>query len=175
MMGPTKRLVVPAPRRVGRVSFRTSRAVFEAVKSYERKQLLERIDREGATVGAAIPERIHVDGERLELRSYVFEVRAGVDPIDPPVPEMKRRLRAARRKRLSKLEDERRAEALSWERGSELVDEIVGIDRALNAMSDEDTDIEAEMQAREVANRRRWRNFLETALGRDDDPQGRRR
>ena len=38
------------------------------VKAYERKQLLERIGREGATVGATIPDRIDVQ----ELFALVF-------------------------------------------------------------------------------------------------------
>lgn len=145
------------------------------MQPYERKQLLERIEREGATVGAAIPERLRLDSEEVPLRSWVFEVRADESGVDPPIPEMKRRLRSARRQKLELLQDDEAVAEVSWDRGVELVEEIVGIDRALNAIAESDSDIEAEMQARELADRRRWRNFLERALGRDDEPQGARR
>ena len=45
------------------------------MKEYERKQLLERVEREGATVGADIPETIDVQGESVDLREFVFEIK----------------------------------------------------------------------------------------------------
>jgi hypothetical protein len=45
------------------------------MKEYQRKQLLERIDREGATVGVQIPERIEVQGEEIDLQQFVFEIK----------------------------------------------------------------------------------------------------
>ena len=84
------------------------------MRSHERKQLLARIEREGATVGASIPETIDVQGERL-------------------------------------------------------VESIVGIDRALNALGDlGTTDIEREADAKDAADRKRWMSFLKQALGNED-------
>lgn len=45
------------------------------VKDFEREQLLERIGRESATIGVDIPEEIEVQGETIELQSFVFEIK----------------------------------------------------------------------------------------------------
>ncbi|MEF8938095.1 MAG: DUF5788 family protein, partial [Halovenus sp.] len=45
------------------------------VREFERKQLLERIQREGATVGASIPDEISIQGEEIDLQQFVFEIR----------------------------------------------------------------------------------------------------
>lgn len=45
------------------------------MKEYERKGLLERVNREAATVGAEIPEAIEIQGEPIELQSFVFEIK----------------------------------------------------------------------------------------------------
>jgi len=45
------------------------------VKAYQRKQLLERVGRDGSTVGAQIPDSIEIQGEQLDLRTFVFEIK----------------------------------------------------------------------------------------------------
>ena len=144
------------------------------MKPYERKQLLERVDREGATVGTEIPEEISVDGESLALREFVFEItrRERVPPEDRERVETARtRLRRARRRRRERIEDGE----ITREEGETLATEIVGIDRALNALADlEETDLEAAAAAQERADRKRWLHFLRKATGRDRDDARRR-
>ncbi len=41
----------------------------------ERRRLLDRL-RGGSTVGARMPERVEVDGETVELKRLVFELRS---------------------------------------------------------------------------------------------------
>ncbi|WP_115862735.1 DUF5788 family protein [Halorussus litoreus] len=138
------------------------------MKEYERKQLLERVEREGATVGADIPETIEVQGEEVDLREFVFEIKrretvpAGErDRVD----QAKKNLRRERLQRKQRLEDGE----ISRAEGEELVTAIVGIDRALNALESlGPTDIEGEAQAKEAADRKRWMSFLKQALGRED-------
>jgi hypothetical protein len=143
------------------------------MRSHERKQLLARVEREGATVGASIPEAIDVQGDRLALREFVFEARSreSVPASDRDrVERAKRNLRRERLQRKQRLEDADipRAE------GERLVESIVGIDRALNALSDlGTTDIEREADANEAADRKRWMSFLQQALGNEDSNAGR--
>ena len=143
------------------------------MRSHERKQLLARVEREGATVGASIPEAIDVQGDRLALREFVFEARSreSVPASDRDrVERAKRNLRRERLQRKQRLEDADipRAE------GERLVESIVGIDRALNALSDlGTTDIERETDANEAADRKRWMSFLQQALGNEDSNAGR--
>ena len=142
------------------------------MKEYERKQLLDRIGRDGATVGAAIPDRIDIQGESVDLREFVFEIKRR-DTVPPGererVEQAKTNLRRERLQRKQRIEDG----DISREEGERLAEAIIGIDRALNALESlGPTDLEAEMEAQERADKRRWMNFLQKALGQDTDSQG---
>jgi len=142
------------------------------VQEYERKRLLERIEREGATVGADIPETIEVQGETVDLREFVFEVKRRETV---PAGERERVERAKRNLRRERLQRKQRVENgdITPEEGERLVESIVGIDRALNALESlGTTDIEAEERAKETADRKRWVRFLQQALGNDDADRG---
>jgi hypothetical protein len=138
------------------------------VKEFERKQLLERVNREGATVGADIPESIVVQGEEVNLREFVFEIRrretvpAGERDR---VERAKKNLRRERLQRLQRIEDGE----VSRAEGERLVESIVGIDRALNALETlGPANLEGEAAAQEAADRKRWMSFLRKALGHED-------
>jgi hypothetical protein len=138
------------------------------VKEYERKQLLERVEREGATVGADIPEAIDVQGESINLREFVFEIKR-LDTVPEGeldrVDEAKKNLRRERLQRKQLLEEG----DISREKGEELVGAIIGIDRALNALESlGPTDLERESKAKEAADQKRWMSFLKQALGQKD-------
>jgi uncharacterized protein YyaL (SSP411 family) len=135
----------------------------------ERERLLARLDREGATVGADIPEEIEVQGETVDLREFVFEIkrRETVPPGERDrVDEAKKNLRRERLQRRQRLEDD---PDLTTAEGEALVEAIVGIERALNALENlGPTSIEAEAEAQERQDTQRWLNFLDQALGKDD-------
>jgi hypothetical protein len=137
------------------------------VKEFERKQLLERVNREGATVGVQIPERIEVQGEEIDLREFVFEIkRRDTIPAGERdrVDQAKRNLRRERIERLQLIEDG----DVGYDRGRELVDDIIGIDRALNALEQlQPADLEQEAKLQNAADQKRWMSFLKKALGRD--------
>ena len=139
------------------------------MQAYERKQLLERIGRESATVGVDIPERIEVQGSTVELRAFVLEIkrRDTVPPGDRErVEAAKRNLRRERIERVDRIE----AGEVSLEAGEELADAVIGIDRALEALESLETgSVEAEAERRATADKKRWMNFLQQALGRDED------
>ncbi len=138
------------------------------MKEYERKQLLERVEREGSTVGADIPERITVQGEPVDLRAFVFEVKRRETV---PESERDRVERAKRNLRRERLQRKQRLESadLSREEGETLVEAIVGIDRALNALENlGTTDLEAEAEAQSARDDQRWMNFLQQVLGNDE-------
>lgn len=144
------------------------------VKDYQRKGLLERVNREAATVGASIPETIELAGEEIELQSFVFEIKRR-DTIPPGEQERvetaKRNLRRERQRRLDRLENEE----MSYEEGERLAETIVGIDRALEALDQlQPVDLETESKRKEAADRKRWLSFLKQALGHDEDANRRR-
>lgn len=143
------------------------RAPASGVHEYERKQLLERVRREGATVGTQLPETVTLDGEDFELREFVLAVRRRDTVPDAErerVETLKTMLRRERSARIERLE----SASLSYEAGERLADSIVGIDRALAALGELDpADVEAEREAAKAADHKRWTRFLQKALGHD--------
>ena len=139
------------------------------MKEYERKGLLERVDREGATIGSRIPEEITVQGEPVPLREFVFEIkrRETIPPGERErVDRAKRNLRRERLARYQRLEDGE----ITREEGEALVESIVGLDRALEALTQlRPRSIEAEIEAQTMADRKRWMSFLKQALGSGED------
>lgn len=145
------------------------------VRDYERKQLLERVEREGSTIGSRIPEELEVQGERIALREFVLEAqrRSAVPPDQHErVNRAKRALRRERRDRLDRLE----TAPIDREEGERLVESIVGIDRALEALDQLDaaTSVTDEIEAREQADRKRWISFLGQVTGRKSKDSRRR-
>ncbi|EJN60628.1 DUF5788 family protein [Halogranum rubrum] len=145
------------------------------MKEFQRKQLLERVNREGATIGSTIPDEIAVQGETLDLQEFVFEIkRRDTVPAGERerVDQAKRNLRRERIERLEQIEENE----VSYEEGEELVESIIGIDRALNALEQlQPVDLEQESKVQEAADKKRWMSFLNKALGRDSDRKGIRR
>jgi len=145
------------------------------VKAYQRKQLLERVGRDGSTVGAAIPDSITVQDEQLDLQTFVFEInrRETIPPGERErVDKAKRNLRRERVERLELIEDGE----ISYEEGERIAESIIGIDRALNALDQlEPVDLEAESERQAAADQKRWTRFLQKALGHDDAKSRNRR
>ena len=139
------------------------------MKQFERKQLLERIEREGATVGASIPDQISVQGEEIDLQEFVFEIRRR-DTV--PRGERDRVEQAKRNLRRERLERKQRIEEgdITREEGERLAEAVIGLDRALNELENlGPVDVAAEAQVQETADRKRWTRFLQKALGHDDE------
>jgi len=84
------------------------------------------------------------------------------------VEEAKKNLRRERLQRKQRIEDEETG--MTFEEGEELVESIIGIDRALEALQSlGPSSIEQEAQAKEAADKKRWMKFLRQALGKEDD------
>ncbi len=144
------------------------------MREYQRKQLLERVNKEGATIGADIPDRIEIQGEEVNLQEFVFEIkRRETVPAGERerVERAKRNLRRERLERVQAIENDE----VDFETGQELADSVVGIDRALEALESlRPADVEAEAERQEAMDRKRWMQFLRKALGHDDSDTGRR-
>ncbi|MFC6904672.1 DUF5788 family protein [Halalkalicoccus tibetensis] len=145
------------------------------MQEYERKQLLERVNKEGATIGASIPEEIDVQGERVELRDFVFEIKRRETIPEGERDRVERAKRNLRKERLERLELIEEGE-ISREEGERLAESIIGIDRALEGLQQlGPADLENEVRAQEVADKKRWTRFMRQALGLDEDSTPNRR
>ncbi|MFB6164444.1 MAG: DUF5788 family protein [Haloarculaceae archaeon] len=142
------------------------------MKKYQRKQLLERVDREGATVGATIPDRVEIQGEELDLKAFVFEIkRRDTIPAGERdrVEQAKRNLRRERNDRRELIEEG----DIDFEAGERHAEVVVGIDRALNALESlGPTDLQREADAQRAQDKKRWVKFLRKALGHEEDTRG---
>ncbi|MFO7927082.1 DUF5788 family protein [Natronomonas sp.] len=141
------------------------------MQEYERKQLLERIGREGSTLGVDIPERIEIQGEEIDLREFVFEIKRRETV---PAGERDRVERAKRNLRRERLERKALIEEgeISFETGESVANAIIGIDRALEALESLGAEsVAAEAKRQEAADTKRWMDFLKKALGNDDGPR----
>ncbi|QZY00553.1 DUF5788 family protein [Halobaculum rubrum] len=138
------------------------------MQEFQRKQLLERVNKESATIGADIPDSIEVQGEEIDLRTFVFEIKRRETIPDGErerVERAKRNLRRERLERLERIEENR----VDFETGEELAASIIGIDRALEALDTlQPADVNTEAERQEAMDRKRWMSFLKKALGRDD-------
>ena len=138
------------------------------MKEYQRKALLERVDRDSVSVGARVPETVELGDEggteEFALNEYVFDVRAG-DVDDEDVKEKKKLLR---RRRLALL-DEIREGDLTYEEGESVVERVAGIDRALNILQSAGGSIEAEARAKEMTDEKRWMDFVKKVTGSDGE------
>ncbi len=139
------------------------------MQEYERKQLLERINRESATLGVEIPDRIEIQGEEIRLREFVFEIKRRETIPNGERERVEIAKRNLRRERLARKELIEAGE-IPFEEGEELADAIIGIDRALEALDSlRPESIAAEAKRQEAADTKRWMSFLKKAMGRDDN------
>lgn len=133
----------------------------EPLDPEEREELLEEIQRKGATIGERIPESIEVDGETFELREFVWETKnQGMVPPDrrKEVQAVRARLKAERSARKEQL----KTADLTAGEGRDLARSIVGIDRALTALKNlYETDLGERSHEEYVDGNRRWIAFID--------------
>ncbi|MEF8821579.1 MAG: DUF5788 family protein [Halovenus sp.] len=128
----------------------------------DRREYISQVQSEGSTVGVKIPETITVGGDELELAEFLIETRK-IDRIPPEakekITEAKRVLKAERKRRFDRLENE----PIDHETAEELVVEINGLDRALNAL---DTirrpNYGDESRSAMIEDYKKWLGFLDT-------------
>ena len=129
-----------------------------------RDELLERIQRGGATIGQTIPESVEILGSEMNLKEFVWETKKqGVVPPEEHdrVREVRSNLQQERDNLKERLEDD----PLTRAEGEQLADTIVGLDRALAALKSlRDPDFGEESHRQKVEDNRRWANFLDTIL-----------
>ncbi len=128
----------------------------------ERQKLLKRINRQSATVGASIPKTIAVGDEEIDLREFIIETRK-IETLPAETNELvsqaKKRFAAEREQRLNRL----RTDQLTHEEAEQLADEIIGIDRARNALKTiRHPSYGEEARTNNIEDHKRWLSFLDS-------------
>jgi len=128
----------------------------------EREKILKRVNRQSATVGASIPETITVDGEEIQLKEFLVETRK-IETLPPETSELVSRARQLfaneRKQRVDRLKNDQ----LTSDEAKQLADEIVGIDRARNALKTiRHPGFGEEARTNNVEDHKRWLSFLDS-------------
>ncbi|QRV17068.1 hypothetical protein JMJ58_09455 [Haloterrigena salifodinae] len=127
----------------------------------ERRDLIERVNRQSATIGQELPETITVGDDDLPLEEFLIETRKveGIpDDAKPLVRETERELAAERKRLVERLE----SAPIDREEGEELVETIVGIDRARNALKSLRRErFGAEARSATLDDHERWLEFVD--------------
>lgn len=130
-----------------------------SLDTYKRKALIDRIEKEAATVGHDIPDAIRIDDTEIELSQVASEIRTnGVSETQfEEVIEFKRMLR---RKQNDNKKQIQNAE-LTTQQAESLAEETIGIKRVLNMFTGEDVDsLDAELKRNRARRQKRWQEFL---------------
>lgn len=131
----------------------------------ERQEYIRSVEMDSSTVGVELPDTIEVGGDELELDEFLVETRK-VDEIPPEaaatIEEAKRVLRAERRRRFERLEND----AINHETADRLVGKINGFDRALDALENlRRPSFGDASRSAMVDDYERWLGFLDTVRG----------
>ncbi|WP_394338336.1 DUF5788 family protein [Halorubrum trapanicum] len=127
----------------------------------EREALLDRVNSQGATIGASVPDEVEIHGEAVDLSAFIVETRK-VDTVPPAldrkVTAARDALRSERERRVERLE----AEPIDPETAETLAEEVIGIDRALNALEGiRHPGFADEHHADTLAGHERWLAFVD--------------
>lgn len=128
-----------------------------------RAALLERVNRQSATIGAKTPETITIEGTEIDLHEFLIETR-NLPEIPPGTKDLvstaKRRLKTERTERVERLKTE---ESLSEAAAETLAEEIIGLDRARNALDGVyRPDYGEEAHNMTIDDYKRWLGFVES-------------
>jgi hypothetical protein len=131
------------------------------VSESRRRELLNRIGRQTATIGQRIPETIDVDGEPFELRAFVMETKSqGAIPPSKreSVRAVRSKLKRERERRTSRLE----SAPLSEDEATRLADTILGLERAVTALGNlSEPDFDGRSAEADLQGTRRWIEFVD--------------
>ncbi|TQQ82475.1 hypothetical protein EWF95_00790 [Halonotius roseus] len=128
-----------------------------------RESLLERVNRQSATVGAKTLETITINGTEIDLHELLIETRE-LPEIPPGTKDLvstaKRTLKTEREARVERLKTEG---SLSEATAETLAEEIIGLDRARNALDGVyRPDYGEEAHNMSIDDYKRWLGFVES-------------
>ncbi|MGM0397476.1 MAG: DUF5788 family protein [Halobacteriota archaeon] len=126
-----------------------------------RAELLERVQRKTATIGQSIPDTVTIDGADFPLREFVWETKR-TGHVPPDRREEVRRVRTKLQAERNRLHERLKNDALDTEEAETVARNIVGLDRAITALSNlYETNLAAESHDARLDDYRRWLSFID--------------
>lgn len=143
----------------------------EKLSRYERDKFLFKLDKEFAFAGAKIPAEIMVDGERIELRAFVFGMSKKRGTLTrEEMAEVGRVVALLRRKRRETVSRISREEITAAE-AKALYETTTGLDRALDTLYNAPLprpSIAEESRKARLEDGRRWMNLVKRVYTGED-------
>jgi hypothetical protein len=143
----------------------------EMLSGVERENMLIKLDKEFAFAGATIPEEMEVEGERIRLKAFTFEVSKKRGRLSQAEMEEVDRVIALAIKRRREIVARLSREELTKAEARRLYEEARGLDRALDTLYAAPL---PKQSVKEEANRakledgRRWLSLIRKVYSRED-------
>jgi len=142
----------------------------EKLSKYERENLIIKLEKEFAFAGVVIPAEIEADGERIKLRSFVFEMSQKRGSLGPE--EIRKIDCLITRIRKKKQEIVRRitVEDIGRDEAMELYRTALGLDRALDTLysaQEPKTSITEESKKARLEDARRWLGLVKRVYSKE--------
>jgi len=143
----------------------------EMLSGVERENMLIKLDKEFAFAGATIPEEMEVEGERIRLKAFTFEVSKKRGRLSQAEMEEVDRVIALAIKRRREIVARLSREELTKVEARRLYEEARGLDRALDtlyAVSLPKQSVKEEANRAKLEDGRRWLSLIRKVYSRED-------
>jgi len=148
------------------------------ITGLERENYLIRLQKEFASTGAVIPERIVVGSRDIPLRSYVFSISKQKGRLAPREQEEADRTASLLQKKRRELVKRLTYEDLTCREADDIYRTIMGIDRALDTLyraHEPRSSVQEEYKKAKLQDGRRWLELVRKTYSRGEDKPGRGR
>jgi hypothetical protein len=140
------------------------------MSEHERWQLLCKLEKETTFAGVNVPETLEIKSEKFPLRSYIFEMVKRKGTISGEEQEAAYRLIAELKRKKRALIEEIKKAPITKEMGNQLLQQIFGIDRAIEILYNLDKPKQSlveEVKKARVADERRWLDLIKKVSKKD--------
>ncbi|MCD1294966.1 hypothetical protein CUJ83_08140 [Methanocella sp. CWC-04] len=146
-------------------------SVEEKLSDIERQNYLIKLQKEFAFAGAVIPSEIVIEGRRLYLKKFVFEMSKKRGSLtSEEISKIDEAISIARKKR-KEIVDRLTREDLTAGQAKELYENALGINRAIDTLymaTEPKTSVDEEIKKAKIEEGRRWLNMIRKIYSREE-------
>ncbi|MEM2924360.1 MAG: DUF5788 family protein [Methanocellales archaeon] len=140
------------------------------ISEHERWQLLCKLEKELTFAGVSVPESLEIKNEVFPLKNYIFEMVKRKGTISKEEQEAAYSLIAELKRKRKALIEEIKKAPITKEMGNQLLQQIFGIDRAIEILYNLDKpkpSLVEEVKKARVADERRWLDLIKRISKKD--------
>ncbi len=126
------------------------------ISNRERQELMRLMEDPATAVGIQIPGSIIWNGKEIKLRNEIWELTHDESEGERRKKELLEILNNLINEKIERI----RTGDITMEEGEHLVEECVGLERAVDDLQNRNRDIEEDMKNREIKDHKRWLKFI---------------